>query len=354
MTTNDTIFYLLDANLDVMAAVDVYQSAIFTRRYQEPGDFELYIPASEEMLTLLQSAAYVTRADDTRCAGILEKLTIEQSAENGDYLIASGPDLSAILNRRIVWKQTTYSGYAEKVIRNLVTQAFIEPEEADRAVSNFELAEEIGLPEKIRVQYTGDYVGDAIAAICKTIKAGYRVNLDLARKKFVFELYKGTDRSYDQDENAFVVFSSNFDNLLASTYSNDKATEKNVAQVAGEGQGNERIKVSVGTVSGIQRREAFVNASQTSNNGGEFDLLTYQSVLRENGVQKLAELIPTEEIDGEVVPNYNYTLGKEYFLGDLVEIVNDYGAQMSPRVTEVIESWAAEGYTCIPTFAKDD
>lgn len=354
MMTNDTIWYLLDENLDILAAVDIYQSAIFTRRYQEPGDFELYIPASQEMLTLLKSATYVTRADDTSCAGILEKITVEQNAETGDFLIASGPDLSALLDRRIVWRQTTYSGAAEKIIRNLVQQAFIEPEIAARTVSNFGLAAEIGITQKLRVQYTGDYVGESIAAICKTIKCGYRVNLDMLQKKFIFELYQGVDRSYNQNANPYVVFSSNFENLLASTYSQDNATSKNVAQVAGEGQGNERVKVSVGTATGISRRETFVNAQQTSANGGELDLATYESVLRESGTQSLAEMIPTEEIEGEIVPNYNYTLGVDFFLGDIVEVVNDYGQQMSPRVKEVIENWATDGYTCIPTFGSDD
>lgn len=354
MLTNDTIFYLLDANLDILAAIDLYQSAIFTRRYQEAGDFELYIPASQEMFDLLQATSFVARADDTTCCGILEKLTIEQSAENGDFLIASGPDLSALLDRRIVWRQTTYSGGAEKIIRNLVQQAFIEPEVADRTVANFALAPEIGITQKLRLQYSGEYVGESIAAICKTIKCGYRVNLDLENKQFVFELYQGTDRSYNQSENPFVVFSSNFENLLASTYSNDKATEKNVAQVAGEGQGNERMKVSVGTATGVGRRETFVNAQQSSTNGGELDSATYQGVLMESGTQQLAEMIATEEIDGEIIPNYNFTLGEDFFLGDIVEVVNDYGQQMAPRVTEVIENWATDGYTCIPTFAYVD
>lgn len=354
MTTNDTIFYLLDANLDILAAVDVYQSAIFTRRYQAPGDFELYIPASQEMLDLLKATTYITRADNTSCAGILEKLTIDQNAETGDYLIASGPDLSALLNRRIVWRQTTYSGGAEKIIRNLVQQAFIEPEDAARAVSNFALAPEIGITNKLRVQYTGDPVGNAIEAICKTIKCGYRVNLDLLAKRFIFELYQGEDRSYNQAENPFVVFSSNFENLLASTYSQDAAESKNVAQVAGEGQGNERIKVTVGTATGINRREIFVDDQGTSNNGGELDLATYQAVLRESGTQSLAGMLPVEEVDGEIIPNYNYTLGEDFFLGDIVEVVNDYGTQMSPRVVETIENWAADGYTCIPTFSTDD
>ena len=36
-------------------------SAIWTRRYQKPSDFELYMPATAEMLALLTDDCYITR-----------------------------------------------------------------------------------------------------------------------------------------------------------------------------------------------------------------------------------------------------------------------------------------------------
>ena len=349
-----TIFYFLDEQLNILAAFDTYKSAIFTSRYFEPGDFELYIPATEKALDLARAASFVTRADKTTVCGIIEKIGIQTSGEEGDFITVAGRDASALLERRIVWKQTTYNGKAEKIIRNLLETAFISPEISARAVSNFELAAEIGETTPIRVQYTGDTVGSAVEGICRTTGTGYRVNLDLQNRRFVFELYKGTDRSFDQNVNPFVVFSSDFGNIVSTTYEEDATEAKNVAQVAGEGQGNERVKVSVGSASGLARKEVFIARQQTSNNQGELDSQTYTAVLQEEGTQALADLIATKSIDGEVAPSYNFELGRDYFLGDIVQIVNQYGYKLQPRIIEVIESWAPEGYTCIPTFEQVD
>ena len=349
---NGTIFYFLDSDLNILAAFDTYKSAIFTGRYWTPGDFELYIPATKKALNLARSASFVTRADNTRVCGLVEKIGIQTSKADGNFITVAGRDASALLDRRIVWRQTTYNGRAERIIRSLIENAFISPEIEARAVSNFELGPEIGLSDIIRVQYTGDSVGSAIEAICKTTGTGYRVRLDLQRKKFIFELYRGTDRSFDQNVNPFVVFSSNFENLLSSSYNEDASGTKNVAQVAGEGQGNERVKVAVGTTSGINRNETFVNASQKSDNQGEIDLVTYEGLLTENGAQKLAELEAKKQVDGEIAPNYNYVLNRDYFLGDIIQIENEYGYRMAPRIVEVIESWSSDGYTCIPTFEQ--
>lgn len=346
------IFYFLDENLDILAAVDIYKSAIFTGRYYEPGDFELYMPATTEALALAKSSAFVTRADKTEVCGIVEKVGISTSAEEGDFVTVSGRDAAALLERRIVWKQTTYSGKAEKIVRDLITTAFITPEIAARTVSNLVLGAEIGLNDRIRVQYTGDTVGSAVQAICRTTGTGYRIKLDLPNKRFIFELYQGADRSFSQNTNPFVIFSEDFDNLIASSYEEDASGAKNVAQVAGSGEGNDRVKVAVGTASGISRVEAFINATLKSDNAGELDELTYKGLLAQDGTQKLAELAPTKQVDGEIAPNYTFEFGRDYFLGDIIEVMNQYGFDFQPRIAEVIESWNEEGYTCIPTFEQ--
>ena len=202
------------------------------------------------------------------------------------------------------------------------------------------------------MQYTGDTIGSAVQEICRATGTGYRVKLDLVNKRFIFELYQGADRSFSQNTNPFVIFSEDFDNLISSSYEEDTSGVCNVAQVAGEGQGKERVKVSVGTASGINRKETFVSATQTSNNQEEIDADTYESLLRQDGTHRLAELIPIKQIDGEIAPNYTFEYGRDYFLGDIIEVINQYGVDMQPRIAEVIESWNEEGYTCVPTFEE--
>ncbi len=56
------------------------------------------------------------------------------------------------------------------------------------------------------------------------------------KKQFVFELYAGFDRSYDQTENPYVIFSPKFENIINSNYIESKASLKTVTLVGGEGE----------------------------------------------------------------------------------------------------------------------
>lgn len=348
-------FYILNKLFDVVGVIDTYISAIWTERYYESGDFEIYLPMDDEILNKVQKHFFIVRMDDTTKCGVIETLKISQSADGGDKLLISGRNLSSILSRRIVWKQTTYSGKVEQVCRNLVKDAFVSPEISSRMVDEFRLGAEKGFSDKVRVQYTGDNVEEAIQNLCKTYKLGYKVWFDVNDKHIVFEMYKGVDRSYEQEENPYVIFSEQFENLLSSEYTSDDVDYKNVAQVAGEGQGTARKKVIVGAgYTGLNRFETFVNASGVSTNDGEVDEMSYNNLLKQQGAEALADLSTTESFDSEVAPNYNYKLGVDYNLGDIVEISNQYGISISTRVTEIIESNDESGYSYIPTFAVDE
>ena len=348
-------FYILNNLFDIIGVIDTYISAIWTERYYESGDFEIYMPMNEDILRKIQKHFYIVRMDDTTKAAVVETIKISQSADGGDKLTISGRNLSSLLSRRIVWKQTTYSGKVEQVCRNLVKDAFVSPELSSRMVDEFRLGAEKGFSDKVRVQYTGDNIEEAVQNLCKTYKLGYKVWYDYSDKHIVFELYKGVNRSYEQEENPYVIFSEQFENLLSSEYTSDDMSYKNVAQVAGEGQGIARKKVIVGTgYSGLNRFETFVNASGVSTNDGEVDATSYNKLLQQQGAETLADMSTIESFDSEVAPNYSYKLGVDYNLGDIVEISNQYGISISARVTEIIESNDETGYSYIPTFALDE
>ncbi|MBO7340996.1 MAG: siphovirus ReqiPepy6 Gp37-like family protein [Lachnospiraceae bacterium] len=347
-------FYVVNPALEIIGIVDTYKSAIWTERYYSSGDFELYVPASAEMLNLLQKQNFVVRVDDLTKAMIIESIKLTTDADSGDYLTVTGRSISSILSRRIVWTQTTYVGNLEQAVRRMVTDNLISPEDNERGISGITLGAEAGLTDEIQIQFLGDVVETAIQGLCKAHGIGYALRMDLANRQMSFELYKGVDRSYNQNVTPFVVFSDDFENLLSSEYSNNDARFANVAQVAGEGEGVARKKVVVGSATGLARFEVFVDAKGQSTNGGELDETTYASLLRQKGTEKLATLYSTENVDGKVAPNHIYKLGVDYFIGDLVQVINEYGISMTPRVTEVIECQNEQGYTCIPTFAQDD
>lgn len=347
-------FYLLDTELNIVKVIDTFKSVIWATRYYKSGDFELYIPATQEMIDLFKRDYYVVRDDDTTQAMIVEDIQITTDVEEGNYLIITGKSLKSILGRRIVWKQTIINGRVESGIRTLVTKNAVDPDEPERKIDNLILGAELGLTDKMKSQYTGNNLEEVIQGICKTYKIGYDVMLDLDEKKFIFVLYKGADRSYNQVANPYVVFSNDYENLLRTNYKTSSGNYKNVAKIAGEGEGNARKTTSVGTATGLNRYEMFVDARDLSTNEGEVDELTYISLLGERGWAALAETTISEGMEGEVESNHTYKLNEDYFLGDIVEVVNEYGIAMTPRVTEVIESEDDTGHYTIPTFSTNE
>lgn len=347
------LFYLLNTSLEVVDVIETYKSYIWTTRYFTSGDFELYIPATSKMINMIKQDYYIIREDDPTQAMIIKNIQITTSIDEGNFLIVTGPSLKSILGRRIIWQQTILSGYVEQCVRRLVNENCVNPSIADRKINNMILGSELGITDTMSIQFTGDNLEEAIQGICKTFSLGYDVMLDLDNKKFIFILYKGTDRSYNQNAVPYVVFSNEFENLLKTDYSNNTLEYKNVAKVAGEGEGTARKSVTVGNASGLNRYEVFVDARDMSTNEGEIDLTTYNGLLAERGNEALAETIIKESIEGEVEANHTYKINEDYFLGDIVEVINEYGMEMTPRITEVIESEDDTGHYTIPTFSTD-
>ena len=85
-------------------------------------------------------------------------------------------------------------------------------------------------------QITGDNLLEVVQELCKTYGYGFKITMnDSGLLEFV--LYKGVDRSYKQNENPYIVFSSEFDNLINTEYEYDKTNHRNVALIGGEGEG---------------------------------------------------------------------------------------------------------------------
>lgn len=382
--------YILNQDLQKIGIVDNYTSLIWASRYIELGDCEIYAPATPENLDLFQKDNYVMREDDEQICKI-ETVELNTNAETGNYLIITGADCRKILNQRIVWKTTSFTGAAETLIRRLITQNIISPTDADRIIPRFVLGEYYGFNEKISLQTSYDPIGDKIAEICRMFDYGYKVTFD--GNNFVFDIYKGADRSFGQTENPYVVFSEDFENLKSSKYLIDKSNYASVALIGGSGEGKDRLltMVSSSIATGINRHEIFVDAKSTSKSityedlteayaGGTISTVSgtvyysvdgeriatldsasdpqnaelldapYYALLGEAGEEKLAEMKILTAFEGEVEAENTYTYKTDYYLGDIVQVKNEFGIGQAVRIVEVVESYNDEGYSLIPTF----
>lgn len=382
--------YVLNQDLQKIGIVDNYTSLIWAKRYVDFGDCEIYAPATPENLEIFQLDNYIIREDDDMVCRI-ESVELDTNIETGNYLIITGTDCRKILNQRIVWKQTSFAGTAENFIRRLITQNIISPEDVDRAIPRFVLGEYYGFDERINLQSSYDPIGDKIAEICRMYGYGFKVSFN--GENFVFDIYKGADRSFGQTENPYVVFSSDFENLKSSKFLMDKSEYASVALVGGSGEGKDRLLTMVNTsiATGINRHEIFVDAKSISKNltyedlveayaGGTISTVSgtvyysvdgeriatldsatepknavlvdaaYYALLDEKGNEELATAKTLSTFEGEVEAENTYSYKTDYYLGDIVQIKNEFDIERAARIVEVVESYSEEGYSLIPTF----
>lgn len=342
--------WIYDESLALQGIIDTASSVIWADRFRQCGDFEIYTPAETAALELLRIDRYVMRPGSDM-VGIVEKIELTTSEEDGDYIKATGRDLRSILDRRIIWEQTVLTGTVENAIRRLITEAFISPAIPARKFDLLSLAAAHGYEETVSTQYTGDNLLEAVEALCAAYNYGFKIKLQDGG--MVFDLYKGADRSAAQSDLPRVIFSDEFDTLASSEYIRDKAAFKTVALVAGEGEGSARrcVTVSLPTEqTGLQRREMFIDARDVSSNNGEIAAAEYDAQLIDRGLPDLYEAAEVESMTGSVELLQTYTCGKDYDLGDLVTVRNRYGVECDTQVLEIVESWDANGYICTPTF----
>lgn len=340
---------ILNENKEIVKYISSYASFIWTKRYYSAGEFELYLPLNSEFVDVLRKNYYVTREDDDMI-GIIEKIEFATDDVKGNYLTVYGRSAESILSRRIIWNQTNLKGKVEECIRKLITENIINPSITDRKIPNFILGELKGFTETLDMQVTGKNLLEVIEEICKTYDYGFKISFN-DNKQFVFDLYKGVDRSYNQTDIPFVVFSPEFDNIIDTLYVYNNSAYKNVALVAGEGEGTARKHQTVGKGSGLGRYEMFVDARDVSSNNGEITDSEYNALLIARGKDSLAENVITEAFSGEVETTLTYVYGRNYFLGDIVSVKTQYGLESAPRIIEIIESQNEQGYKALPTFA---
>lgn len=340
--------YVLNRSFELIDIIDSMDSIIWAERHVGSGDFELYAIANDRIINSLQEGFYLNRIDRDVFM-IIEDFNVTTDAELGNHITVTGRCLKSILSRRIVWRQTNLYGKVEMCIRRLIIENIINPTDSKRKIPNFILGDIKGFTETMEMQTSYDNLQDVIDQICRTYGFGYRVTLN-EQGQLVFDLYRGVDRSYNQTENPYVVFSNDFDNLLNSDYSYQTSNYKNVVLVGGEGEGLDRKLQEVGNASGLDRYEMYDDNRHMSTNDGAITDAEYYAQMTESGHESLSEHQKVESFSGGVNYQKPYEYGVDYQLGDVVQVINEYGMAASATIAEVIESEDGEGYKSIPTF----
>lgn len=331
----------------MVSVVENFSSFVWTDRYYSAGDFELYVPPTIRVLTQYIPDYYIVRPDSEHVM-IIDSVLLEEDDDGYSYKI-SGESLESILKRRILWTDTTLSGNFQDAIETLLNGSIISPSIADRKIDNFVFVksedEAITSLTIEEAEYSkNETIYDIIEKNCQEFEIGFKVTLT-SDNKFAFTLYKGVDRSYDQTAVPYVIFSPAFDNLTSSSFLKSYTDYKNVALVTGtstDGEGESTdLSTVVGEASGLDRRETHIDAGDVQGN---------TSVLTKKGNEELAALKKTEAFEGEANVFNMFVYGKDFFIGDMVQLEDAFGNTGKSIVSEMVFSSDGEGEKFYPTF----
>lgn len=360
------ILYVLDQNFKTVEVIDSLISLIWTDKYDEAGEVEVETSAIGRYWNAFQPNYYLWLKESEHLM-IIEDREITTDYEKGITIKVTGRSLESILERRIVWGQTIFKNKSVKdIISDLLKQSIISPSDSQRKIPNFILGEfqngsQGAMMTKVDAQYTGDDLYTVIKTLCQACGIGFSIVLN-DQNQFVFNLYEGEDHTYNQFKNPYIVFSPTQNNITSTDYLDSEKTKRTVALVLGEGEGAERKAWTTQADSenapvGLLRRELYVDARDISTQTEEGEVISedeYNQMLDTRGKEKLAENIATTAFDGQVDALVTYEYKKDYFLGDIVQVVNELGMELNLRVKEYIYSQDVNGITYYPSFATYD
>lgn len=338
--------YIFDKELNLQGILESYTSFIWRRRYSKHGDFELHCALTMHNMNLLKKRNIVWKNDDEE-AGYIQYRNLTMDVNGNEFLVVKGKFLTGYLNRRIIWQIANLNTTSELAIRQLINDNAINPSNADRKIDLLKLGEVKGYTQETNMQTSYKNLLDEVENISSIAELGIRTKLDIKNKQMIFDIYEGIDRTAGNGENAPANFSREFENILEQEYSESDNDYRNIALVAGEGEGVERVTEIVGEGIGLDRYELYVDARDLQREKEDGTILTdeeYQAKLIERGNNKLKEYTKIKTFDSKINLNSNLEYKVDFDLGDRVTCISKaWGVTIDTRITEIEEVYESTG-----------
>lgn len=342
------VFKKLDANTyDQTAVIDSFKSLVVNRRFFSANDFELKLELSMDNLTNLK------KGNAIRIGSVFYYINfsgVENLSEG--VLTVKGVSFFGLLNQRIVWENYTKQARPEWISRDLLIRHVTNPSDTNRKLAQISVSDDLDITgTSILYQNSYGMVREAIESLGKTHGFGFTeeyVDPFIPHSKITFTTGK--------DLSDVVEFTTDAENVLSESYESSDYDERNVALVAGEGDGTARTLVTLGSEQGLNRKELYVDARDLQSEKEDDTTMTateYSQALIERGESKLAEQQAILILDGDInVQNQLYEYEVDYDLGDTVRRSSPtFKLAYNAQITEIQEIYE-NGLQIVPTFGK--
>jgi hypothetical protein len=356
--------YILDNQLRRTEVVDRFESLIWTERYTAYGDFELVTHSTLPNRSLFPKGTRLALNESERVM-VVETIENKLDPDGKAILSLSGRSIESILQDRVAtdswgnlttnpnWKLTGAPAFIARTIFNTIcrdgllsTADKIPFLEAVITNQQYTQPEPTG---SITVELEHQSVYTAIKDICEAYGLGFYLVRVGDTSKLRFRVFTGNDRGLFQDDFPPVVFSHELGNMENISELQSIENFKNVAYVFAK-NGVATVYApgwDANSATGFNRR-----VIQVKHDGDETGT-ALTTILNQKGYDALAQARDVFAFDGEIPQRGSYKYGRDYFLGDIVELRNVDNITSRMRVTEQIFASDAEGDKSYPTLSVE-
>lgn len=357
--------YILDSLLRRDMVVDLFESLIWTERFNSAGDFELVMLSSVENRRRFKVGTWLALSESFRCMKV-ETVEDDVDEEGKRVLKISGPSIELpVLENRVAfnvkddlttnpkWVITDQpADIARKVFTDVCVTGVLDISDILPFITSVAILPDDTIAEPadaVTVEIEPDTVYNVIKQICEPYDLGFRLLRNYDLSQLVFNIYAGSDRTSQQSILPVVLFSPELDNLTSTKKLETVSGVKNIAYVYSNLGFEEVVATDVDPeVVGFERNVLVVKTD-------DFDAGTSAAVvtarMQQRGREELAKARNFVGFDGQVTELSQYVYGVDYQLGDLVEIQDDEGTTAIVRVTEQIFVSDSEGERSYPTLS---
>lgn len=347
-----TSIRIIDSEFNLLGEIDQYTSLQMNNSWSGIGQMELhinrYMQYAEHLV--MDNIIFPSNRLDRAFIILNREIELDENGKATENWKITALSLKAFMAQRLIYPRENEShnvikANVEDVMYHFVNTEMINPYIQKRIFPNLVLDQSKSRGEIIEKKIRFDGLAETLETISKNSDFGWNVILDIENKKFVFTVLEGTNRSANQSVNPPIIFSTEFETLASLNFSESKMDYKNVAVVAGQGEGVDRTIVEVGEAIGKTRYELFVDARDIANDSDDETPRPPKEVetdLTNRANEKLEEYKQTLFLEGQALDSQSQKYERDYFLGDIVTLQDKgWGVTIDVRITsakEVIEN----------------
>ena len=318
------IISVYDSELRRISVIETFASLFWQTKYNSMGSFTLEMNIEYGEQIGIHVGDYIGISDDSNTIMVATSIEVNEKKAiirgyTADYM------LSTRVSDVVVRKEN-----AEEALRALV--ASMNP------IPHIGVGESVGIPDKFETQTSDQNLQEYCSKVASAVDMGYRLRKH--GDMLLFECYKPTNP-------IGAKYSASLGNLTDEKYMEGRSNYANVAVVAGQGEGEERVTVTVGETDaqGLDRVEIYVDARHIQRDDDEPED-EYIERLSDYGLERLAEC--------SMIQNTQFTVDDDTLsLGDIVHIFPTYSSKhIVARVVSV--SIKSQKNTIVKTVSVGD